>query len=64
MKNQRNGNEVLRVEFGLIQVLSALGLIFRGHSENFNDTNCGVYLCLLKFIAARDPLIREHLSGD
>ena len=36
--------EVLTVQFGLNQVL---GLPFRGHSGNINDTNCGMYLSLL-----------------
>ena len=44
------------MQFGLIQVL---GLPFRGHSGNIN-----VWLSLLKFIAARESVLREHLNGD
>ena len=54
------------MQFGLIQVLSAFGLPFRNSKDiwEISMIRTVVYLSLLKFIATRDPVLREHVNGD
>jgi hypothetical protein len=60
----RRWKEVLTVQFGLIRIMASLGIAFRGSSGNIGDYSCGNYLTLIKFIATRDPILRDHLASE
>jgi hypothetical protein len=65
-KEVEKWRHVLTVQFGLIRILGALGLPFRGHREDIvNDhSNPGVYLSLLKFISTVDPVLANHFQSE
>lgn len=55
---------VLTRQFGLLKVITGLGLPIRGHREDINDANPGVYLSLLKYMSTFDPVLDQHIKGD
>ena len=49
--------------FGVVRLLAKLGLPFRGHREDEQSTNTGLFLELIQFIATSgDVILNDHLQ--
>lgn len=59
---KRNRSIIMRL-FNVVRLLSRLGLPFRGHSEEQDSMNRGVFLEFIEFMAASgDEILRDHLD--
>ena len=47
----------------VLRTLSALNLPLRGSSLKITDSNCGVYLTIMKLLARYVPQLQHHLSS-
>jgi hypothetical protein len=64
LEEERKWNHILTQQFGLLRLLTGLGLPVRGHRETVDSNNPGVYLSLLRFMSNSDPTLAQHLAGD
>ncbi|XP_033213675.1 uncharacterized protein LOC117170751 [Belonocnema kinseyi] len=54
---------ILEILFDTVKTLSGLGIAFRGHRENLQDENHGIYLSVIKLTSRHNPILRMHLES-
>ena len=54
---------ILMIQMDVLRTLSALNLPLRGSSLKMTDSNCGVYLTIMKLLASYVPQLQHHLSS-
>ncbi|XP_069465605.1 zinc finger MYM-type protein 1-like [Ambystoma mexicanum] len=57
-------HEVLTILLDIVRSLSTLGMPFRGHRENLDGLNCGLFLTVVKLIARYNPTFNAHLNSQ
>lgn len=61
-KEQRKWRDILHRLLAVTLFLAKQNLPFRGHRENEQSQNKGIFLELIEFLSNYDPVLKEHLT--
>lgn len=63
LAEEQKWHHILTQQFGLLRLLTGLGMPLRGHRESADSDNPGTYLSLLHFMSNTDTVLAQHLAG-